>query len=81
MAPRVGENYGLHIDGSPQGVPGSPVWLRTDVSSTLFLSEPDEHDGGELVVVDTYGEHSTSLHRIEPVTRGSASARSSGRKA
>lgn len=78
-----GENYGLHIDGSLRGVPGSPVWLRTDVSSTLFLSDPDDYEGGELVVVDTYGEHSvklpagdlilypsTSLHRVEPVTRG-----------
>jgi PKHD-type hydroxylase len=78
-----GEHYGLHIDGAMRAVPGSPLPLRTDVSSTLFLSEPDEYDGGELVVVDTYGTHevklpagdlilypSTSLHRVEPVTRG-----------
>ncbi|MEE4451441.1 Fe2+-dependent dioxygenase [Novosphingobium resinovorum] len=77
------ESYGLHVDGSLRGVPGSPKWLRTDISSTLFLSEPDAYDGGELVVVDTYGEHrvklpagdmilypATSLHRVEPVTRG-----------
>ena len=78
-----GEHYGLHVDGSVRQVPGSSMPLRTDVSSTLFLSDPDEYDGGELVVVDTYGTHdvklpagdlivypSTSLHRVEPVTRG-----------
>jgi len=78
-----GEHYGLHIDGAVRAVPGATLPLRTDVSSTLFLSEPDEYDGGELVVVDTYGTHevklpagdlilypSTSLHRVEPVTRG-----------
>ncbi|HWU83725.1 MAG TPA: Fe2+-dependent dioxygenase, partial [Rhodocyclaceae bacterium] len=78
-----GEHYGLHVDGSVRGVPNSPNSIRTDVSSTLFLTEPDEYDGGELVVVDTYGTHevklpagdlilypSTSLHRVEPVTRG-----------
>ena len=78
-----GEHYGLHVDGAVRHVPGSTLRLRTDLSSTLFLSEPDEYDGGELVVVDTYGTHevklpagdlilypSTSLHRVEPVTRG-----------
>ncbi|MCJ2184419.1 Fe2+-dependent dioxygenase [Novosphingobium sp. 1949] len=77
------ETYGLHIDGSLRGVPGSFSWLRTDVSTTLFLCDPDEYDGGELVVVDTYGEHrvklpagdlilypATSQHRVDPVTRG-----------
>ena len=77
------ETYGLHVDGSLRGVPGSPSWLRTDVSTTLFLSDPEDYDGGELVVADTYGEHrvrlpagdiivypATSLHRVEPVTRG-----------
>lgn len=79
----VGETYGLHVDGSVRNLPGSPLRLRTDVSSTLFLSDPDDYDGGDLVVVDTYGMHevklpagdmivypSTSLHRVEPVTRG-----------
>ncbi|MFT4195283.1 Fe2+-dependent dioxygenase [Ottowia sp.] len=79
----AGETYGLHVDGSVRRVPGALPWLRTDVSSTLFLSEPEDYDGGELVVVDTYGTHevklpagdlivypSTSLHRVEPVTRG-----------
>lgn len=78
-----GEHYGFHVDGAIRLVPGSNLSLRTDVSSTLFLSEPDEYDGGELVVQDTYGSHevklpagdlvvyaSTSLHKVEPVTRG-----------
>ena len=64
-------------------VTGTPQRIRTDLSATLFLAEPDEYDGGELIVEDTYGVHSvklpaghlvlypsTSLHRVEPVTRG-----------
>ncbi len=78
-----GEHYGFHVDGAIRLIPGSNLSLRTDVSSTLFLSEPEEYDGGELVVQDTYGSHevklpagdlilypSTSLHQVEPVTRG-----------
>lgn len=78
-----GEHYGLHIDGSVRTVPGTNFSLRTDLSCTLFLSEPDDYEGGELIVVDTYGEHevklpagdlilypSSSLHRVMPVTRG-----------
>lgn len=78
-----GEHYGMHVDGAVRGVPGAPHRLRTDVSSTLFLCDPEEYDGGELIVSDTYGEHevklpagdlilypSSSLHRVEPVTRG-----------
>jgi PKHD-type hydroxylase len=78
-----GEHYGLHVDGSIRLLPGSNLSLRTDISSTLFLSEPDEYDGGELVVQDTYGSHevklpagdlilypSTSLHQVMPVTGG-----------
>lgn len=78
-----GEHYGLHIDGAMRALAGSDRPMRTDVSSTLFLSDPDDYDGGELVVVDTYGTHevklpagdlilypATSLHRVEPVTRG-----------
>lgn len=78
-----GENYGLHVDGAVRNLPLSGASMRTDVSSTLFLCDPDDYDGGELVVVDTYGTHevklpagdlilypSTSLHRVEPVTRG-----------
>lgn len=78
-----GEHYGLHVDGSVRRVPGSMLSLRTDLSSTLFLCDPEDYDGGELVVVDTYGTHevklpagdlilypSSSLHRVLPVTRG-----------
>ena len=78
-----GEHYGAHIDGSVRNVAGSPLPVRTDISATLFLNAPDSYDGGELIVSDTYGSHevklpagdlvlypSTSLHRIEPVTRG-----------
>ena len=82
-----GEHYGAHVDGSmrrmPNGIEGGSLWVRTDVSSTLFLSDPDDYDGGELIVTDAYGEHevklpagdlilypSTSIHRVEPVTRG-----------
>jgi PKHD-type hydroxylase len=78
-----GEHYGLHIDGAIRQLPGTTLRLRTDVSSTLFLSAPEEYAGGELVVQDTYGSHevklpagdlilypSSSLHKVEPVTRG-----------
>lgn len=78
-----GETYGLHIDGSVRSVPGTHLQLRTDLSCTLFLCEPQDYDGGELEVVDTYGTHevklpagdlilypSSSLHRVQPVTRG-----------
>jgi len=80
---RGGGHYGLHVDGALMRERDSAQPLRTDLSSTLFLCEPDDYDGGELVVVDTYGTHevklpagdlvlypSTSLHRVEPVTRG-----------
>lgn len=79
-----GERYGVHIDGAVRKVAGADYQLRTDVSSTLFLSEPDDYEGGELVVHDTYGAHevklpagdlilypSTSRHEVMPVTRGS----------
>ena len=78
-----GGHYGLHVDGAIRSVPGTSLRLRTDLSSTLFLCEPEDYDGGELTVVDTYGTHevklpagdlilypSSSLHRVEPVTRG-----------
>ena len=76
-----GETYGLHVDGSVRQASAGTV--RTDLSCTLFLADPDTYDGGELEVVDTYGVHevklpagdailypSTSLHRVTPVTRG-----------
>ncbi len=78
-----GEHYGAHVDGALRRVAATGQWLRTDVSSTLFLSDPEDYDGGELIVTDAYGEHevklpagdlivypSTSVHRVEPVTRG-----------
>lgn len=79
----VGETYGFHIDGAVRSVPGTQQRLRTDLSCTLFLSEPEDYDGGELEVMDTYGSHeaklpagdlllypASSLHRVHPVTRG-----------
>jgi len=78
-----GQHFGNHVDNSVRLLPDGSRHVRTDVSATLFLAEPDEYDGGELVIDDTYGEHrvklaagdmvvypSTSLHRVEPVTRG-----------
>ncbi len=78
------EHYGFHIDGAVRALPDSANWLRTDLSATLFLCEPEDYEGGELVVKDTYGEHevklpagdmilypSSSLHCVTPVTRGS----------
>lgn len=78
-----GEHYGLHVDGAIRAVPGTMHSLRTDLSATLFLCEPQDYEGGELVVHDTYGLHevklpagdlvlypSSSLHRVQPVTRG-----------
>ncbi|QJD93413.1 Fe2+-dependent dioxygenase [Duganella dendranthematis] len=78
-----GEHYGNHIDGAMRRIPATGQWLRTDVSSTLFLCDAEEYDGGELIVEDAYGVHevklpagdlilypSTSVHRVEPVTRG-----------
>lgn len=77
-----GGEYGFHVDGAVMRL-GNGQQLRSDVSCTLFLAEPDEYDGGELIVSDTYGEHevklpagdlivypSSSLHKVAPVTRG-----------
>jgi PKHD-type hydroxylase len=78
-----GMAFGAHVDNAMRQVTGTPFRVRTDLSTTLFLSSPDEYDGGELVVEDTYGTHAvklpagdlilypaTSLHRVNPVTRG-----------
>ncbi|HEY1848996.1 MAG TPA: Fe2+-dependent dioxygenase [Opitutaceae bacterium] len=78
-----GQSFGIHIDNAIRQVPGSPLRIRTDLSATLFLSAPEDYDGGELMVQDTYGAHSvklrpgsmvlypsTSLHHVTPVTRG-----------
>ncbi|KIN72633.1 Fe2+-dependent dioxygenase [Sulfitobacter guttiformis] len=77
------ETFGAHIDNAIRVNPLTQERLRTDLSMTLFLSEPEEYDGGELVIQDHYGTHSiklgagdlvlypsTSLHEVTPVTRG-----------
>jgi len=77
-----GGAYGFHVDGAVMDL-GQGEQLRSDLSCTLFLCDPEEYDGGELVVSDTYGEHevklpagdlvlypSSSLHQVTPVTRG-----------
>ena len=77
-----GEHYGAHVDGAIRAQRGGAA-VRSDVSCTVFLSDPDEYDGGELTVIDTYGAHevklpagdaiiypSTSVHEVRPVTRG-----------
>lgn len=78
-----GMDFGSHVDNAIRPLLGTSQRIRTDVSATLFLSEPDSYDGGELVVEDTYGNHSaklpagdlliypaSSLHHVTPVTRG-----------
>ena len=75
--------YGNHIDGAVRYTPGTGERVRTDVSCTVFLSNPEDYDGGELCIADTYGEQriklpaghmvlypGTSLHQVKPVTRG-----------
>lgn len=82
-----GQAFGTHVDNAIRQVGGTPHRIRTDLSATLFFSEPDEYDGGELHVEDTYGVHavklpagdmvlypSTSLHHVRPVTRGARMA-------
>jgi PKHD-type hydroxylase len=78
-----GMSFGSHIDNGVRMLPGTGMKIRTDVSATLFLSSPEDYDGGELLIEDTYGQQSiklqagdlviypaTSLHRVAPVTRG-----------
>ncbi|MFG5775548.1 Fe2+-dependent dioxygenase [Comamonas sp. J-3] len=75
--------YGNHVDSAVRFLPDGKGRVRTDVSCTVFLSAPDEYEGGELVVEDTFGTQrvklnagdavlypGTSIHRVEPVTRG-----------
>lgn len=77
-----GHGFGAHVDNAIRFAGG--VRFRTDLSCTLFLSDPEDYDGGELIVEDAYGEHAvklpagdlilypaTSVHRVTPVTRGS----------
>lgn len=78
-----GEAFGLHVDNAVRGIKGVRERVRTDLSATLFLADPDTYDGGELVIRDTFGERrvklaagnmvlypGSSLHRVEAVTRG-----------
>ena len=78
-----GGHFGTHVDTAIRALASTGQRIRTDVSATLFLTAPDQYDGGELIVEDTYGLHSvklppghmvlypsTSLHRVTPVTRG-----------
>jgi PKHD-type hydroxylase len=79
----AGNHFGVHVDNAVRGDHLTGTRIRTDLSVTLFLSEPDQYDGGELVVEDYYGSHeiklpaghlvlypASSLHMVTPVTRG-----------
>ncbi len=79
-----GQSFGNHVDNAIRQVTNTPHRVRTDLSATLFLAAPEEYEGGELLVEDTYGLHrvklpaghlilypASSLHRVQPVTRGS----------
>jgi len=78
-----GHHFGIHVDNAVRGDRLTGLRIRTDLSATLFLSEPEDYDGGELVIEDTYGSHdvklpagdlvlypASSLHMVTPVTRG-----------
>ena len=78
-----GGTYGNHIDNAFFTIPGTSIKVRSDISTTVFFSDPEEYEGGELVVEDTFGQQSvklaagdaivypgTSLHRVNPVTSG-----------
>lgn len=78
-----GGSFGVHVDNAIRQLPNSQQAIRTDLSATLFFTNPDEYDGGELIIEDTYGAQSiklpaghmilypsTSLHKVTAVTRG-----------
>ncbi|NPU10997.1 MULTISPECIES: Fe2+-dependent dioxygenase [Bradyrhizobium] len=78
-----GHHFGIHVDNAVRGDKLTGLRIRTDLSVTLFLSEPEDYDGGELVIEDLYGSHevklpagdlvlypASSLHMVTPVTRG-----------
>ena len=78
-----GQSFGLHVDNAVREVRSTGEKIRTDLSATLFFTDPDEYEGGELIISDTYGEHevklpagdlivypSSSLHQVRPVTAG-----------
>lgn len=79
----VSNTYGNHVDNAIRFAPDTGLRVRTDISCTVFLAEPGDYEGGELVVQDTFGEQrvklaagdmvmypGTSVHKVEPVTRG-----------
>ena len=79
----AGMTFGSHVDGAMRVHPPTGQRIRTDISATLALTAPEDYEGGELLVEDTYGVHSvklpagdlviypaTSLHRVTPITRG-----------
>lgn len=78
-----GQHFGVHIDNAIRPIRGAPVKIRTDISATLFLAEPDSYDGGELVIETAFGAQAvklaagdmvlypaSTLHKVNPVTRG-----------
>lgn len=78
-----GQSFGTHVDNAIRQIPGTPFRVRTDLSATLFLSAPEDYEGGELVIEGTFGTQSiklsagslilypaSSLHHVRPVTRG-----------
>ncbi|MBI1186468.1 MAG: Fe2+-dependent dioxygenase [Alphaproteobacteria bacterium] len=78
-----GDGFGVHVDNAIRAVPGHPVRVRTDLSATLFLSEPEDYDGGELAIETAFGAQevklaagdlvlypASSLHRVNPIKRG-----------
>lgn len=80
----TGMVFHAHVDGAIRAMPHNGMRIRADISTTLFLTPPDDYDGGELVIEDTYGSHTvklpagdmivypaTSLHHVTPITRGS----------
>lgn len=80
---RVGHHFGVHVDNAVRGDPYTGTRIRADLSATVFLSDPDEYEGGELIVDDIYDSHqvklpaghaaiypASSLHMVTPVTRG-----------
>ena len=80
----AGMKFDAHVDGAVRAVPGAGIRMRADLSSTLFLTPPEDYDGGELVIEDSYGTHAvklpaghmilypaSSLHRVNAITRGS----------
>jgi PKHD-type hydroxylase len=79
----IEQEYGFHVDGAIMRIPGTQAVMRSDLSMTLFLSQPDEYEGGELVIATGFGEQiiklkagdavlypSSSLHKVTAVTKG-----------